>query len=181
VNLLFPLDRFYRVSALPRVERIDGGAIPEPLRHLLVHEDDMTPTLEAFHGARIHLDLLQQHMDGDSYCRLVVLRLDGSETPVEFGAIAIHLDLFPPAAREEILEGHKPLGTVLTDHSVRHWSCPRAYLRVNPSPPVCQALGTRMGEVHYGRRNVHLLPDGRVLADILEILPPHPRGGPCAS
>ena len=41
-----------------RSRRIEGARVPEPYRGLLVHEKDMTPTLEAFHGGDIHLRIL---------------------------------------------------------------------------------------------------------------------------
>ena len=45
---------------LPRIERIDSESVPEPYKSLLVHSQDMTPTLEEFHGDTIHLDAPQR-------------------------------------------------------------------------------------------------------------------------
>ena len=41
-----PLDEFYANAgrALPKIEAVDGIAVPEPYRQLLVHDGDMTPT-----------------------------------------------------------------------------------------------------------------------------------------
>src|SRR2546425_1206328 len=93
LSLLFPLDAFYAQAglALPLVHPIQGEEVPQPYRQLLVHESDMTPTLEAFHGERIHLRMLARRLDGDAYSRQVVLTLNGSARPVAFGAIVIHL------------------------------------------------------------------------------------------
>src|SRR6266540_7339521 len=104
-SVAYPLDEFYARSglALPPLDQVDGEALPEPYRSLLVHERDMTSTLETFHKAGIHLRLVSRQQRGDEYFREVVLVLDGSETPVEFGAIKIQLDRFPTKAREEIL------------------------------------------------------------------------------
>ena len=54
---VYPLDEFYARTGLilPKIERLRGEQVPEPYRKLLVHEHDMTPTLESFHGADIHL------------------------------------------------------------------------------------------------------------------------------
>src|SRR5947209_1447873 len=127
--LLYPLDRFYTAAglALPPVHEVEGSDVPEPCRQLLVHDRDMTPTLEAFHGERIHLRVLARQLDGDAYARQVVLTLNGSARPVEFGAIVIHLQHFPPAAREQILEGRRPLGTILHDHRIAHQSRPLSF------------------------------------------------------
>jgi hypothetical protein len=45
---VYPLDEFYARSGLPlpRIERTSGEEVPEPYRSLLVHQNDMTPTLE---------------------------------------------------------------------------------------------------------------------------------------
>src|SRR5690349_10742133 len=70
-----PLDDFYAraVLRLPKIERIAGDQVPEPYRALLVHENDMTPTLEKYHEEKIHLNLLGRDERGDFYFRQVVL------------------------------------------------------------------------------------------------------------
>ena len=47
-NLIYPLSEFYEQSglSLPSVARVEGQDIPARYRSLLVHEHDMTPTLE---------------------------------------------------------------------------------------------------------------------------------------
>jgi chorismate-pyruvate lyase len=173
-KLLYPLDEFYRSEGrpLPPVDRARGEDVPEPYHHLLVHDHDMTPTLEAFHGERIHLRLLQRKVEVGALWREVVLTLNDSRRPVEFGAIVIYLDRFPEAAREAILAGRTPLGTILAEHRIEHDSAPRAFLRVEADALIADALATEACEQLYGRRNVLSAPDGSILADILEILPP---------
>ena len=85
-----PLDEFYARMGLtlPPLEQVDGEAVPQPYRQLLVHHNDMTPTLEKFHQHDIHLRLLGRRHRGDEYFREVVLLLDGTNQAVEFGATA---------------------------------------------------------------------------------------------
>jgi chorismate-pyruvate lyase len=174
LSLLYPLDAFYATAEwlLPSASALPGEAVPEPYRRLLVHEEDMTPTLEAFHGERIHLRLLARRHEGDTYSREVVLTLDDSNRPVEFGAIVIHLQRFPPAARELILAGQCPLGTILALHRVHHSSRPLAFFQLTSDGFINEALGLTGTHTLYGRRNVLRNADGDVLADIVEILPP---------
>src|SRR3954464_12491064 len=96
-TLIHPLDDFYARAGLPvpPVAEVEALAMPEPFRSLLVHQHDMTSTLEKFHGSRIHLRLHGKRQLGNDYFREVILELDGSNKPVEFGAIHIHLNLFP--------------------------------------------------------------------------------------
>src|SRR5579872_4208865 len=130
-SLVHPLDEFYARSGkpLPPLNEVAGHAVPEPYKTLLVHQNDMTPTLEKFHRHSIHIQVLGRRREDDSYFREVILRLDGTDQPVEFGAIKINLSLFSPAAREQILHERLPLGHILEEYKIPHTSQPRAYLR----------------------------------------------------
>jgi len=172
-QLLYPLNRFYAEAgrSLPLIHQISDAEIPEPYRRLLVHEDDMTPTLEAFHGEHAGLRVIARHLDGDILSRMVVLTLNGSARPVEFGAILIYLNHFPPEAREAILACRRPLGTILTTHYIQHTSCPQAFFKVQSDALMNEALGLKESGALYGRRNMLFTPENRILADIVEILP----------
>ncbi len=171
---LYPLDAFYARLGwdLPELEILPGEAVPAPYAALLVHDRDMTPTLEAHYGEKIHLHVLERHMEGESLCRQVVLTTDLTQRPAEFGAIVIHCARFPREAREKILESHCPLGTILGDYRIRHESRPRAYFRVRSDATMEGALGLDGSRFLYGRRNVLAAPGGLALAEVVEILPP---------
>ena len=171
--IAYPLDDFYAQAGrdLPAIEPMAGDAVPEPYKSLLVHQDDMTPTLEKFHGERIHLAVLSRQQRDDFYFREVVLLLDKSDKPVEFGAIKINLALFPPAARKEILDERRPLGTLLADYAITHASRPKAFLRVQSDDFINAALKLSQSQWLYGRRNTLWDPQQRPLAEIVEILP----------
>ncbi len=171
----YPLDEFYALAnrALPPIEQVPGDAVPEPYRQLLVHQNDMTPTLEKFHADRVHLKVISRQTRGDFYFREVVLFTERSKAPVEFGAIKINLDLFPAAARRHILEEKEPLGTILGQDHIGHSSRPKAYLRLEPDAFMREALGLGAGQmILFGRRNTLFDPQQRPLAEIVEILPP---------
>jgi len=169
-----PLDEFYAHAGrtLPRIEMVHGGQIPDPYEELLVHDGDMTPTLEKFHHATIHLRVLRREQHGDFYFREVVLVTDETEKNVEFGAIKIFLNQFPIAARNEILSERVPLGTILAQHHIAHNSRPKAFVRVFSDDYINQALGLHGTQILYGRRNTLSTPEEHALAEIFEILPP---------
>lgn len=173
-GLLFPLEEFYTQAGRqpPRILILDGEDVPQPYRQLLVHRNDMTPTLEAFHGGAIHLRLLGRRQDGDRLHREVALTLSETGVPVEFGAIVIHCDRFPPAAREEILGCYRPLGSILAGHRIGHSSRPQAFFEVDSDEIINDALGLNTLCKLYGRRNVLLDSQERILAEVIEILPP---------
>ena len=173
-SISHPLDEFYAQMGLtlPPLQQVDGEAVPQPFKRLLVHNDDMTPTLEKFHHCDIHLRLLGRRRKGNEYFREVVLLLDDSERSVEFGAIKIYLSLFTRPARRQILEERRPLGHILQECGVKHSSRPRAFLRLASDRFINEALRLTGANVLYGRRNTLLDPQERPLAEIVEILPP---------
>ncbi len=172
--LIQPLDEFYAAAgqSLPPWQAIDGEEVPEPYKTMLVHRDDMTPTLEKFHRGTIHLRVLGRRRNGNEYSREVVLLLNGASTPVEFGAIKIYFDRFPEAARELILGEHRPLGTILDDCSIIHTSRPKGFLKLASDRLIAEVLGFSGAHVLYGRRNTLFDAEERPLAEIVEILPP---------
>jgi len=173
-SLLDPLDEFYLASGIPTPDarRIESQDIPEPYRSLLVHEDDMTPTLEAAYRQRIHLRLVERKLEGEMLLRRVVLLRDKDNQPVVFGAIRIRLAYLTPEARQFVLEGRLPLGRVLGDMFIQHLSRPVAYFEVRADSVIGEALQTEISRCLYGRRNKLYVPSGKVLAEVVEILPP---------
>jgi chorismate-pyruvate lyase len=177
-HLAHPLDEFYarNNTALPPLQQVEGEEVPEPEKSLLVHDSDMTSTLETHHGGPVELEVLGRKRDGDLYFREVVLRMIDTRVPVEFGAIKIHLDLFPAAARERILEEHWPLGRILKESGMSFTSRPSAYLRMASDKLINEVLQLTGAQVLYGRRNTLFDSSVRPLAEIVEILPSARRG-----
>lgn len=173
-NPLFPLDEFYRRERrpLPKIDVIPGDAMPEPYRSLLVHDRDMTPTLEQYHGCDIHIEVWGRERVGNDYWREVVLRLDRNQQAVEFGANRIDLSLFALHERQLILDEYLPLGRILNQRGVPHSGGPTAFLRIAADDLMNRAFGLRGQAVLYGRRNTIVDPEGRPLSEIVEILPP---------
>jgi chorismate-pyruvate lyase len=169
-----PLDEFYAQmgQALPPLQQVDAETVPQPYKKLLVHHDDMTPTLKKFYRQDIHLRVLGRRRRGDLYFREVALLLDSNDQPVEFGAIKINLHLFAPEARTQILEERRPLGHILQEQGIQHSSRPKAYLRLASDRVINEALSLTGAHVLYGRRNTLFDPQDRTLAEIVEILPP---------
>ncbi|HTI70069.1 MAG TPA: hypothetical protein VMF06_08890 [Candidatus Limnocylindria bacterium] len=169
-----PLDDFYAREGRPLLpfSRIEGESIPEPYRTLLVHQRDMTRTLEHFHHGSIHLRVLSSRRESDNYWRESILQLDGSLRPIEYGAIKIYLGAVPEPGRSQILAEHLPLGGILNTNGIQYTSRPSAYFHCDPDSFI--RAGFHLGRVShlYGRQNTLRLIDGSLLAEIIEILPP---------
>lgn len=174
LNLLYPLNEFYEQAglALPSATRINGRDMPEPYRRLLVHDRDMTPTMEAAYHRKMNLRVLKYALDDQVFSRQIVLVPEDSETPVIFGAIRIYLDEFPTAARDLVLERRLPLGAILEAQGIRHFSRPDAFFEVGADATIASALKITTTTRLYGRRNILGNSTGRKLAQVLEILPP---------
>ncbi len=172
--LVYPLARFYEREAvpLPPVRQISGDAMPEPYRQLLVHDGDMTPTLEAWFYSDIHIEVWSREREEELYRREVLLRLDRDLRPVEFGANQINLALFAPDVRRLILDEYLPLGHILKMRDIPHRGHPLGYFEIEADTRLQRAFRLSRPRALFGRRNRIVDPRGRVLSDIVEILPP---------
>lgn len=170
---LSPLVEFYERSGqpLPVIEPIEGGDMPEPYRSLLVHQGDMTPVLEEFFGERIVLKVLQSRCDAQRMSREVVLVGKATRKAMEFGAIGIELEPFPPQARAAIRACQQPLGTILREAALKHTSQPSLYFRVASDELMQSSLTLDEPAELYGRCNELRDGQGALLAQVVEILP----------
>lgn len=173
-DAVFPLNEFYRRAGLPlpRFQLLAGHQIPEPWRRLLVHDNDMTPTLQAHHHGNIHIEVLGRERRGDAYFREVILRLDRNDRAVEFGANRISLDRLPSVVRRLVLQEQLPFGQILEAHEVPHAGHPTAFFQVETDSLMNRAFGLSGHHVLYGRRNTLRDLSGAPLSEVVEILPP---------
>jgi chorismate-pyruvate lyase len=173
LDLLMPLHYFYAQdeAPIPPLEFIRGCEVPEPMRHLLVHESDMTPRLRTFHQSEISLTVIQAEIARDFVMRQVVLCRTTDGAPVEYGAIGIQLEGLPAHVQALIRKGEKPLGAILEQESVPHVSSPRAWFEIRADDHIANLLQVAGEKRLYGRSNALTHPGGIVFADIVEILP----------
>ena len=167
-----PLLAFWGEEAARAIEFLVPDQIPEPYRSLLVHESDMTGTLERYCGQAMLLHTIERVITPDRVVRHVELRGADDNQAAEFGAIEISLDEFAAGPREEILEGVLPLGTILKKAEMDFTSRPIAYFRIQPGAAVRHSFGMLDRGWLYGRCNQLLTLNGRGIADVVEILPP---------
>ncbi|MCC6908061.1 MAG: hypothetical protein IT430_08990 [Phycisphaerales bacterium] len=173
-DLMFPLEEFYadRGDALPRIEAVSAGDLPPPYRDLLVHERDMTTTLEEHFGEPVALRLLEVRRDGPWLRRQVVLVGSSSDRPVEFGAIRIDLGRFDSDAVRRIVDCRQPLGAILHDCGVEHACRPSAFFRFVSDAATRAAFELAGPTTLYGRHTLIHNQNDQTLAEVVEILPP---------
>lgn len=171
-DLLAPLRFFYGLASgeLP-VVFVQAVVLPERDRRLLAHDVDMTSTLARFHGAEIGLDVHASARMGEYLVRASVLRRVDTGAAVEFGAIGIDLAGFEGAARRAVLEGRVPLGAILQRQGMAFTSRPSGFFRIVIDERLGALLGCAPGQTLFGRCNELQHSDGRMLAQVVEILP----------
>lgn len=170
---LYPLSRLLDGDRPELVEMLEqsGPTLPEPYRQLLAHERDMTSTLERFYGEAAGLQQLQRRREGSDLWREVLLVGRESGRIMEYGAIRIDLEGFDRAARAAILEGQRPLGSILAHFEVPYRSRPGRFFSLRSTPRLEALLDLDHARELYGRQNV-LLGGRGALAEVVEILPP---------
>ncbi|HXE80312.1 MAG TPA: hypothetical protein VNK41_06155 [Vicinamibacterales bacterium] len=171
-RILYPLTVVYRICGIepPAAKAIDTAAIPDPYRALLVHETDMTHTLERHIGDRVLLRPLSTAVRRGLYFRRVLLVHGSSGRPVEMGAIRIDLDAFPAHVRTQILEGATPLGRILREAGLNYRIRPQHFLEITPNSDIMGVFRMREPRTLYGRQTTVML-DGAKIGQVVEILP----------
>ncbi len=159
---------------LDRLHWLEGGWVPQPYRDLLVHQREMTPTLEAFHRDTLRLDVLRAVETGTGeYLREVLLFTARLGRPVVYGVIEIYLGRFTATEADVIRGGQEPFGRILIRGGRYTISRPIGFFRYDAAFPYA---GLPSG-VCYGRYN-QLWDEGEApLATIFEIMAPLPDDG----
>jgi len=172
LNPLYPLDLVYRRAGVitPNVSVVAPEDIPLPYRSLLVHDSDMTLTLERHFGGRVTLRPLSTFTNGTSYFRRVLLVQEYSGQPVEMGAIRMKLEAFGTTLRRRILRNEVPLGRILRDGKFDYVSRVKAFLAIEPNPEMMGVFWMREPRLLYGRRT-ELIRKNTKIGDIVEVLP----------
>jgi len=171
-GILYPLDALYARAGVagPVVKRTTAGRIPSPYKSLLVHENEMTSTLERHFGGRVTVRVLGSFSRGRSYFRRVLLAMESTGRPVSMGAVRLRLDVFSPRIRARILGEKMPLGRILTNAGIRYGSHPTAFLEVTPNAEMMGVFWMPEPRTMYGRRT-QVTVAGEKIGDIVEILP----------
>jgi chorismate-pyruvate lyase len=170
-SILFPLDAAYAQAGVdgPTARRIHSEDIPDPYRALLVHEGNMTATLEHhFHGA-VGLQLLSAVHDGSWFLRRVLLVHESSGRPLAMAAVCMRVDGFTELIQAQIRRGEIPLGRILLTGGVEFTSRPRAFLSFTADPEMMERFSMRESRTLYGRQT-ELFCLASKIGDVVEVL-----------
>jgi chorismate-pyruvate lyase len=173
-SLLWPLNLFcaHYGRELPEITPLLEQHIPEPYKTLLAHNRNMTPTLEAYHHGTIHIERLNVFTGEEETTREVILRRDGDDKPLEYGASRVFRETLTPEALFLLDDGRLPLGTILRVCDCVHSVQPSGFFKVRPASFLVSALAAGQAAYLYGRRNTLVAMDDTPIAEVCEILPP---------
>jgi hypothetical protein len=169
------LEDFYKKvpgQSAPEAEAVEPIEIPQPYRGLLVHNNDMTSTLEHYHREGLAVRVLERVLSADWLARHIVLEGLQSGRPMEYGAIRINLGVLSEDVQRKVLQCRDPLGGILNEHGVQYGSCPGGFFRVQPTALMHRVLGLHGRSWMYGRCNCLSDLAGHTIAEVVEILPP---------
>lgn len=174
IRILDPLTEWYQANAwpMPTARQIHPREIQPFARQLLCHDDDMTPTLESFHGESLALVRLSQRIEDQVLHRLVVLEGESTSKRYLYGAIRIHLGRLDDSLHESVVTSRTPLGRILIDQSIPHTSHPSLYLACWSDDAIADALDIDKEKLVFGRQNTLSDSQGQWIAQVLELLPP---------
>lgn len=170
-GMLFPLDELYDCCGIapPVARRVTPSRMPAAAASLLVHQDEMTSTLERHVGDRLLIRVLATMKKGGSYYRRVLLAEERTAAPVAVGASRLTLAALNARTRARILREREPLGRVLREGGMACHSRPLAFFSLRPNAELMAVFGMHRPETLYGRRT-QLMHDGTRVGDIVEIL-----------
>lgn len=169
---MFPLDIAYARAGLdpPTAIAIEPAAIPAPYGALLTHEQDMTGTLERYHGRRLVTRPLSAALRGRWYARHVLLARTDSGRPVAMGAIRVRLDAFGASVQALIRKSETPFGRILAQSGLDFRSKPKVFFELIPNGEMMGVFWMAGPQALYGRRT-ELVLDGEKIGDVVEVLP----------
>lgn len=155
---------------IARGEHIPSSMTPEPYKQLLVHEQHMTVTMEAFHHSAVSVSILDRLQDDAIYARKILLTANTTGRVVQFGIVRFNFSYVTDAVRQEILAGKTPLGRILINHNVLRHIDLGAIVRITPGPEL-QRYFDGNAQVTYGRLAT-IFCNQQPAVDLLEVSAP---------
>ena len=156
---------------IEEAEHVPSALTPDPYKKMLVHDQHMTVTMEAYHGASVDVKILDRSEDEAVYSREILLLKHGTDQVVQFGIVRFNMTYVTEAVRQDILEGRIPLGRILIEHNVLRHIDLGAILKIVPGKRLQEYFRCPPGQVIYGRLAT-IFCNKRPAVDLLEISAP---------
>lgn len=154
---------------LGKFASVDAEEMPQNTRLLLAHNAHMTVTIEAFHGCKVNVEVLDRRRDAEHYSRRILLRRATDNQVVQFGIVRLAMQKIPALALEAILSEKIPLGQTLIDNGVLRRVELCHLWKIELGPDLAKLFSSPLGETVYGRTAmIHV--DEQPAIELLEIV-----------
>ena len=161
---------FYdKLGDLGAFTEVDEASLPEPYRTLLAHDAHMTVTVEAHHGCKVDVEVLQTDRTETHYSRKILLRRQSDGEVVQFGLVRLNVAFLGEEVRREIESEQTPLGRVLIEHNVLRNVRLLSLWKTQPAAELCQLFNLDKPTDCYGRTAL-IYCNGVPAVELLEIV-----------
>ncbi len=149
------------------LSEVAADELPPAMRQLLVHDDHMTVSMEAFHQSPVDVQVLGTRRDDSHYVRMSLLTRAVDGVVVQLGFVRILRRKMAPSVWQEITSERVPLGRILISHNVLRKVSWERLFRFQPGP----ALQSDLRLPNHGMygRTARIQVRGEPLIDLLEI------------
>ncbi len=169
VDLRGLLSTFGDDGELARFVQVDGPSVPQPFNRLLVHDQHMTVTLEAYHRGPVHLSVHDSVLRNDGYVRKITLHARPDGPAILLGIMKFDFRYCSAATREEVVAGQTPLGRILIAHDVLRHLTGGPYYGVAPGSSRILGLDVDLPADCHARL-AHINCNGGHAVQVLEII-----------
>lgn len=154
---------------LGKFSSVEAEQMPKDAQLLLAHNAHMTVTVEAFHGCKVNVEVLDRKREADHYSRRILLRRSSDNQVVQFGIVRLDMRAIPKPAMDAILSEKIPLGQTLIDNGVLRRVELCHLWKIELGPDLAKLFSAPIGETVYGRTAmIHV--DEQPAIELLEIV-----------
>jgi chorismate-pyruvate lyase len=154
---------------LGKFESVAPEDMPRDARLLLAHDAHMTVTVEAFHGCKVKVEVLDRKQQEHHYSRKILLRRTTDNAVVQFGIPRLDMRAIPKPAMDAILSESIPLGQTLIDNGVLRRVELCHLWKIQAGPDLANLFSISVGDIVYGRTAmIHV--DETPAIELLEIV-----------
>ena len=156
---------------IERAEHVASSLTPEPYKKMLVHDQHMTVTMEAYYKSQVDVKILDRKLDGEIYSRKILLLKAGTDKVVQFGIVRFNFRYVTQEVRDEIVKGETPLGRILINHNILRHIDLGAVLKLTAGSALAEHLQMEPGGITYGRLAT-IFCNHQPAVDLLEVPAP---------
>lgn len=151
-------------------QELKAEEMPREARRLLVHNQHMTATLQAYYAQPVELHVLDHREEEQVYRRKILLTVDHGQRVVEYGLVRLNLAFLPESGRKEVILRNRPLGEILVQYDILTRVEPRWFVRFAKRSEVVQSFASASVNQGYGRIGI-IYCEGHPAIELLEVVP----------